>query len=159
MAKLSANVQLLLRVYDESFDKVGWYGPNLRSSFKGLNATQAAWRPHPARHNVWENVVHCAYWKYVVRRRILKLKKGSFALEGSNWFKRPEELSESAWRSDIELLEAEHEELRSVIVSLNDKKLEVTSTKPNAPIRLIYGIAQHDVYHAGQIRLVRRNMA
>jgi hypothetical protein len=158
MAKLSANNQLLLRVFDESFDKVGWYGPNLRGSFRGLTSKHAAWRPQMNRHNVWENVVHCAYWKYVVRRRILKLKKGSFVLEGSNWFRRPEELSESAWRSDIALLEAEHEELRSVIVSLSDPQLEIPSTKPNATIRLIYGIAQHDVYHAGQIRLIRRTL-
>lgn len=57
-------VKLLLRLLDESYEKSAWQGPNLKGSLRGVHAAQAAWRPAPGRHNVWELVVHAAYWKY-----------------------------------------------------------------------------------------------
>ncbi len=32
---------------------------------------EAAWRPQADRHNIWEHVLHAAYWKYTVKRRLL----------------------------------------------------------------------------------------
>src|SRR5262249_41209557 len=93
-------IELLLQRLDNSFDKKSWHGPNLCGSVRGLNAGQAAWRPAPGRHNVWEHVVHAAYWKYVVRRRLLGEKRGSFPLKGSNWFERPVALGENDWYED-----------------------------------------------------------
>lgn len=149
--------ELLLRVVDEGFNKAAWHGPNLRNSIRGLTARQAAWRPGARRHNIWEIVVHAAYWKYVVRRRLVGEKRGSFVYPGSNWFKRPTELTEKAWRADIALLEREHRTLRQAVASLSAAELgrSVGKTKGSV-LYQIYGIAFHDVYHAGQIRLLRR---
>ena len=82
-------IAILLRMLDEAYDHRAWHGTNLRGSLRGLNARQAAWRPAPRRHNIWEEAVHTAYWKYAVWRRLTGEKRGSFALEGSNWFARP----------------------------------------------------------------------
>ena len=49
---------------DEAFDRRSWHGTNLRGSIRGLPRSTAAWRPAPDRHNIWELVVHAAYWKY-----------------------------------------------------------------------------------------------
>ncbi|MBK9375592.1 MAG: hypothetical protein IPN03_18190 [Holophagales bacterium] len=44
-----------------------------------------------------------------MRRKLTGEKRGSFALEGSNWFRRPEgEPDEAAWKADLALLAAEH---------------------------------------------------
>ena len=94
--------------------------------------------------------MHAAYWKYVVRRRLRGEKRGSFEIKGSNCFQRPVELSEKAWRADFALLETEHRKLREAMADyLNGKTRQV-------PERLLFGVAFHDVYHAGQIRLLRR---
>lgn len=82
---------MLLELLDEAFEKRSWHGPNLRGVLRGVTAEQAAWRAAPGRHNIWELTVHAAYWKYAVRRRLLGEKRGSFALEGSNWIERPGE--------------------------------------------------------------------
>jgi len=75
-------------------------------------------------------------------------------LKGSNFFTRPEngDTSEAAWRRDRAILETEHREL--------EKTIRQVLNTPQATKRLgmIYGVAFHDVYHAGQVRLLRRLM-
>lgn len=148
-----ASQTFLLKMLDEAYEKKAWHGPNLRGSLRGLTARQAAWRPAPGRHNIWEIAVHAAYWKYAVRNRLLRGKRGAFPLKGSNWFRRPIESSEAAWRADVALLAAEHVRMREVIARL----LRAAPT-PNTPrlADLARGIALHDVYHAGQIQLLKR---
>ncbi len=61
---------ILLGAIDEAYDKRSWHGTTLRGSLRGMSAAAATWRPADGRHHVWEIAVHCAYWKYVVRRRV-----------------------------------------------------------------------------------------
>lgn len=144
--------QLILALFDEAYEKHAWHGPNLKQSIRGLTAKQAAWRPGRGRHNIWEETLHAAYWKYAVRRRIEGGKRGGFVLKGSNFFERPEpgKRTEAAWRADKELLDREHRALRAALVTAIRKN---SWTKMR---RQLYGVAFHDIYHAGQIRLLRR---
>jgi hypothetical protein len=144
--------KLILTLLDQAYQKKTWHGPNLKQSIKAVTAKEAAWRPDRKRHNIWELTLHAAYWKYVVRRRIEGGTRGSFALEGSNFFARPEagKNNEKAWRADRELLEREHKSLRAAAA-------RVLKTRRGIKLaRILYGVALHDVYHAGQIRLLRR---
>ena len=97
--------QLLLTILDQAYHRPSWHGTNLRGSIRRVSARQAAWRPAPSRHNIWEIVVHAAYWKYVVRRRLTNGARGSFPIKGSNWFRRPTDSTEEAWREDVTLLD------------------------------------------------------
>ena len=149
--------ETLLALLDEAFDRASWHGTNLRGAIRGITAAAAAWRPRPGRHNIWELVVHAAYWKYAVRRRLTGEKRGSFALQGSNWFERPVENNERAWRADVRLLLREHELLRDVIARLGDADLDrKTGGRRWTRGALIRGVASHDLYHAGQIQLLKR---
>jgi len=144
--------QLVLVLLDEAYEKKTWHGPNLKQALKGVSVRQAAWRPGPGRHNIWELTLHAAYWKYAVRRRIEGGKRGSFVLKGSNFFARPEKgkATEAAWSADKKLLQQEHRALRTAIA-------KVLPTPRRAKfLRQLYGVAFHDLYHAGQIRLLRR---
>jgi hypothetical protein len=144
--------QVLLDVLEEGYWKKTWHGPNLKQSLRGLTAKQAAWRPEAGRHNIWEETLHAAYWKYDVRRILEGGKRGSFVLEGSNFFVRPErgKATEAAWKADKDILESEHERLREAV------KKVLSGGSAEKVARLIYGVAFHDIYHAGQIRLLRR---
>jgi hypothetical protein len=117
----------------------------------------AAWRPSAGRHNIWEIVVHCAYWKYAVRRRLLGEKRGAFPLKGSNWFERPAAALSQAWRADVALLQDMHHGLRSVVAALSPHDLKTIPRGSRVPnLVILSGIAAHDVYHAGQIQLLKR---
>jgi uncharacterized damage-inducible protein DinB len=153
-------VPLLLRILDEAYEKSAWQGPNLKGSLRGVRAAQAAWRPAPGRHNVWELVVHCAYWKYAAWRRLTGEKRGAFAAKGSNFFVRPatpNDATDRAWREDLAILEATHRKLRDAVAGLRDADLSRHPPGSRRPTdTLVYGVASHDVYHTGQIQVLKR---
>lgn len=150
-------MQQLLFLIDTAYDRVSWHGPNLRGSLRGVTLAQAAWRPAPGRHNIWELLVHAAYWKYVAWRRLTGAKRGSFPLEGSNFLTRPVDTTSRAWRADLELLEEMHRMLRAAIAALPEKELDRPSAQSGVTRRaLLTGVAAHDLYHAGQIQLLKR---
>lgn len=145
-----------LHTIDEAFSGPAWHGPALLGSLRGVDAGLAAWRPGPGRHCIWELVLHAAYWKYIARRRITGGERGSFGRKGSNFPALPEPLDEPAWRSDIEFLKQEHERLREVVTGLRDRDFQRPADSRWTVAQTIRGAALHDVYHAGQIQLIRR---
>jgi hypothetical protein len=150
-------IQQLLDIIDRAYDRRSWHGTNLRGSIRGMTARHAAWRPAPRRHNVWEIVVHAGYWKYAVWRQLVGERRGSFALKGSNWFQRPERPTERAWKADVALLDRTHRALRSAVEALPARELHRSpGTSKTTNFDLIAGIAAHDLYHAGQIQLLKR---
>lgn len=158
---------LLLALLDEAFDCKSWHGTTLLGSIRGLDATTASRRPKAGRHNIWELVVHAAYWKYAVRRRLTDDKRGSFAVAGSNWFVRPAAARgrsagpaatrawSAAFEGDVKLLVTEHRSLRRVVAAMPESALH-ERVGANTKASLIRGIAAHDLYHAGQIQLIKR---
>ena len=153
---MSSPIALLLSVIDQAYDRKSWHGTNLRGSIRGLTPDQAVWRPHPDRHNIQELVVHAAYWKYAVWRRLSRSKRGAFPLKGSNFFPR-HQADAGQWRQDVALLEQMHRQLRATISALPASAL--SKPLPNSDVThvaLITGIAAHDLYHAGQIQLLKR---
>lgn len=145
-----AEIAQLLRLLDEGYEIKTWHGPNLKQSLRGVSAKAAMWRPQRNRHNIWELATHSAYWKYVARRRLLGEPRGSFVIEGSNWFATPKPATEAAWRETRQLLDDEHRKLMAVVADPRHSR----TVKKQA--RMIFGVAFHDIYHAGQIRLLWR---
>src|SRR5438067_1131765 len=126
--------ELLIDGLDEGYLRKAWHGPTLRGALRGVTADQALLRPAQNRHNIWELTLHCAYWKYVVRRRLSGERRGAFARSGSNWFALPEPTPRA---------------LRETVASLSEARVK-------RAVRLIRGVAYHDVYHAGQVQLLKK---
>jgi hypothetical protein len=106
--------------------------------------------------------MHAAYWKYCVRRRLLGEKRGGFALKGSNFWVLPQKgraPAERDWKQAVKLLEQEHGRLRSAVEGLPAARLyrQVERGSWNY-FETIVGAASHDLYHAGQIQLLKRLM-
>lgn len=137
----------LLSILDEAFERKSWHGTNLRGSLRGLPAQRAVLRPAPGRHNIWEVALHCAYWKYVVWRKLTGAKRGSFPLKGSNFWPR-DTVDEKLWAAELQLLNQMHRLLR-------DHAAGIAHPDPKQQF-LIRGAAAHDLYHAGQIQLIKR---
>ena len=150
-------IDVLLQTYDQGYNKPAWHGTNLRGSLRGLSLKELLWRPGPKRHNIWEVAIHCAYWKYAVHRRITGGPKGMFPRLPSDWPRIPEKTDIKSWKTDLALLEDWHARLRREIAKFPPSRLD---KKPQSSgksfIKLLYGISSHDIYHAGQIQLLKR---
>jgi DinB superfamily len=156
---MSPVLDILLEIIDQAFDQKSWHGTTLRGSLRGLTSQQALWRPAPGRHNIWELTLHTAYWKYAVRRRLAGDAMASFQRKPSNWPDVPEPADQKAWKQDVALLESEHRKLREAVAALTPTALQALSPKgiwTNA--EEIHGVAAHDLYHTGQIQLIKRLM-
>jgi hypothetical protein len=141
-----------LHSIDEAYEKRAWHGTNLRSALRGLTVRDVWYRPASGRHNIYELVAHAAYWKFVARRRLTGDRtRAIFGLRGSDWFTAPAQPNEADWKELVRLLETEHRRLRETIAAFDEEHLAERKTQ-----RLILGVAAHDVYHTGQIQLVKR---
>ena len=148
---MASALEMVLAVIDEAYERKSWHGTNLRGSLRGLSAEDALWRPAEGRHNVWELAMHAAYWKYAVRRRLRGDKRGSFPLNGSNFFESPKKPDETAWREALALLDEQHRAMRDAIATLPASAFDDLKKR-----QLLTGIAAHDLYHTGQIQLIKR---
>ena len=80
---MDARIELLLRLLDQAYNRQAWHGTNLRGALRGLSCEQALWRPARGRHNIWEIVLHAAYWKFCVRRHLTGQRDERFPRKGS----------------------------------------------------------------------------
>lgn len=149
--------ELLLASIDEAYDKASWHGTNLRESLSGVTIEQAAFRARPDAHNIWELAVHAAYWKHDIWQRLTGEGGHPFALEGSDFWERPVTGTDAEWKADLALLQNEHKQLRAAVASFPSSRW--TQKAPGKPFNfegLVRGVAAHDLYHAGQIQLLKR---
>ena len=130
-----------------AFDQRSWHGANLLGSIRSVHAITARQRLG-RRKTIWQQVLHAAYWKHVVINKLADTTR--FPRRGSNWPAMPQQRNEAAWRADVELLKSTHRRLLEAVAALPDKRLDEKTRW------LIQGGAAHDVYHAGQIKLLRK---
>ena len=138
-----------------------WHGSPLRTLLEGVTPEVAAARPIRNVHSVWEIVLHMTAWKNEVRRRLSGGPAG--VPEEGDWPPVPAP-TEEAWKAALDRLEQAHAALVSTVKQLPESKLfEPTNDPRNRETGsgvsyyvLLHGIVQHDVYHAGQIALVRK---
>jgi hypothetical protein len=137
--------EVLLQGLACGFGGRAWYGGTLLGALRKCPPDARLWAPR-GRKNVWEQLLHVAYWKH---RVLLKLGvKRKFGRPGSNWPGVPGTTDDSAWKRDVQFLEETHRELVDAV-----EQLEVVL---ESQAFLIVGSAQHDVYHDGQVRWLIR---
>ncbi len=118
-----------------------------------MSEDDARWRPAPEAHNAWEYVIHAAYWTYRVLRHIAAEPPARFDEPGSNFFARPAEGRTLA--ADLDRLRDWHRQLVDAVAAFDPERLDDTAYGDYTFHDAIAGIAAHDAYHAGQIRLLR----
>ena len=138
-----------------------WHGSPVQQILEGIDHQRAADRPLPGAHTIWELVLHMISWKNEVGRRIGGAPAAT-PLEG-DW-PTPPRATPDAWRDTLAALEASHRSLVSAVAGLPEDKLFQPTNDPRdresgAGVDhyvLLHGIVQHDVYHAGQIALLKK---
>lgn len=151
-------MQETLRIEDQlkrSFRGHAWHGPSLEELLRDVNAEQAAARPLPCTHGIWEIVLHITAWLDAVRR-LLEGNRVELS-PNQDWPPVPEP-SDAAWHVTLGNLESAHERLRGAILALDPTRLDERAPgKPYTIYFMLHGAIQHTLYHAGQIALLRKS--
>jgi len=135
-----------------------WHGPSLRDLLEGVTAEQAAAKPIPNAHSVWELVNHIIAWEQIARKRLEGAEE--IAIPDDVNFPPVTDASEAAWQATMQSLEASHRGLRDSIKKIDDVRLEeITPGTSYSNYVLLHGVIQHDLYHAGQIALLKKAMS
>ncbi len=150
----------LVEELDRVFRGDPWYGPSVRSVLEDLTAAEARVHPVPAAHSIWEIVLHMTGWKHEVRSRLAGAPAGT--PPSGDWPVVPEQ--DSQWKEALAALEATHDRLLAALRSASDDELEGPVRDERNPAlgtgmtqwQTLRGILQHDVYHLGQISLLKR---
>jgi uncharacterized damage-inducible protein DinB len=139
---------------NRSFRGPAWHGPSLQELLGDLPFDRAAARPVGGAHSIWEIVLHISAWLRAVRRR---LDGEVVQLKGAEDWPSAPGASEAAWRMTLGDLESAHENLRGAIVALDEARLEETAPgKRHSIYFTLHGVIQHNIYHAGQIAILKK---
>ncbi len=148
----------VLHLLDPPPGKRLWYGgATVTGCLRGVKPAQATWRPGKRPHSIWELTLHTAYWKYAVRRNLEGEQRGQFPRSPSNWPVVPSP-TDRHWRADRALLRSEHALLIAAVRGFNPRRLDdaVPHSTQYRFVDLMLGIVSHDLYHVGQIQILKR---
>lgn len=149
----------ILNLLDPPAGKKLWYGgATAAGCVRGVTPEQAAWKPAPKRHSIWELTLHLAYWKYAVRRNLEALPQGTFPRSPSNWPAVSKRADAAQWKADRALLRSEQLLLVEAVRAFDPRRLDewVPGSKKYRFVDLLFGIVTHDLYHVGQIQVLKR---
>ncbi len=145
-------IDRIVRELERTYSGDAWHGPSLRSLLEGIDGETATRRPIAAAHSVAELAAHVLAWRHETVRR-LEGRGGDAPLEG-DW---PEPLE---WSRLLEELDRSQEALVGAVLGLNDEILdENVEGRRESHYVLLQGIIHHDLYHAGQIALLKKGLS
>jgi uncharacterized damage-inducible protein DinB len=138
-----------------AFEGNAWHGPAVRELLADVTAAKAAGRPIPSAHSIWEIALHMATWERVVHRRLQGETVANLPTE-QDW-PPVRDTSEAAWRQAVRDLEQANHDLRGAIVQSSETRLaDMAPGKDHSVYVMLHGIIQHDLYHAGQIAVLKK---
>lgn len=155
MSSRSSEAVFLADQLRRAFEGVAWHGPGLLELLEEVDAATAVARPLPDVHSIWGLVLHVAAWDGAGLRRLDGIKT---QLQGTENFPPvPKKPTEAEWRKAVAHVKRTHDRLVKTVEKLSDAQLRarVPGKRYNF-LHMLHGIAQHELYHAGQIAILKK---
>jgi uncharacterized damage-inducible protein DinB len=138
-----------------AFEGDAWHGPALLESLADIDAPTAAMHPIKDVHSIWELVLHIAAWDDAVARRIVLGK--ALELQDEENFPPVRGKSSAEWKKAVDHVKQAHKQLLRTVEALPDQRLTEQVPGKTYNIRfMLEGVAQHELYHAGQIAILKK---
>jgi len=149
-----SDTQRILQHYDGVLNGNAWHGDPVWQILDGISAEQAAARPLPSAHTIWEIVAHMTFWENVVAQRLAGQRAG--LVEELNFPAMPA-ATEDNWRQALDNFRASNHNFRHALAKLDPAKLnELSAAGKRTYYGEAHGIIEHHVYHLGQIALLKK---
>jgi uncharacterized damage-inducible protein DinB len=140
-----------------SFEGAAWHGPSVLEALDGVTAEAAYQHPIAGAHSIWELVLHISAGYRLVLRRVQGDGRPLTAEEDWPTVSSP---TPAAWQDEIRALRELNGQLRRVVLGFDADRLDepLVPEPPYTAYTQFIGMTQHDLYHAGQIVLLKRAM-
>jgi len=157
MKSLHSESILLADQLRRAFEGEAWHGPALLELLEDIDAGTAAAKPLRSVHSIWELVTHIAAWDGAACRRLSGEK---VQLTGVANFPIVPKPTEAAWRKAVTQAKRQHDVLVKTVATLPESRLRerVPGKRYNFSF-MLQGVAQHELYHAGQIAILKKAQA
>lgn len=149
-----SEIDRILDQMDRAFSGDAWHGPPLMRLLDGISAEDASKHAVLGAHSIWELVHHIGAWNAIVQHR---LQGQTVDVTAERDWPPVWEVSDPAWRRALESLAESRARLRQVAAALSDDRLDqkIAATDVSR-YQILHGVVQHDLYHAGQIAMLRK---
>jgi uncharacterized damage-inducible protein DinB len=154
---LSSRVDLLQSLITGSFERGGWVA-SADEALSGLEAEDAAFRPGPGAHTIWELVRHLSFWEDLVTDRLGGMPLGPGRISNKSTFDGCEPEDRASWKEAAGRLLSANRRLAAAVGRLEDAQLDqpLPGEQKTLLKDLLEGMALHQAYHLGQIVLLRK---
>jgi len=138
-----------------AFEGSAWHGAALAELTADVTVAEAAAHPIPGAHSIWELVLHLAGTYGLVLRRLRG--DGRNLSPEEDWPSAPAPTAEQ-WRDALRRLRDLNSELRQAVARFEVADLDqpLVDQSPYPAYTQFIGVTQHDLYHAGQIALLKK---
>ena len=137
-----------------AFDGDAWHGPSLMELLQDVDAATAAAKPLKNVHSIWELLLHIAAWDGA---GLVRLSGNVCQLTGTKNFPLVPKPTDAAWKKALEEAKRTHDQLVETVAGLDDSRLrDRVPGKKYDFYHMLHGIAQHELYHAGQIAILKK---
>ena len=152
-------IERILDQLKRAFEGEAWHGPSVREALTGVSAEQAHARPLANAHNIWELVQHIAVWEDVGRRRLAG-DRAQIAISSPEDWPPPDDTSEAAWEQARAALDRGHQALVAAIAGVPESRFDEPVFEGMSTVYVtLHGVIQHDIYHAGQIAMLKKALS
>jgi uncharacterized damage-inducible protein DinB len=155
---MTAEIKRLDEQLGKTLEGDAWHGPAVLELLAGISAAQAAGHPITGAHSIWELVLHLRSDYDLVLRRLAGDGRPYTAEE--DWPPCPEATGEN-WLQTVRELRLANERLRQAVRAFPSDRLDdpLVAGVPYSAYTQFIGVTQHNLYHAGQIALLKRALA
>jgi uncharacterized damage-inducible protein DinB len=149
-------IERILDQLKRAYEGNAWQGPSVREALAGVTAAQAQARPLTNAHSIWELVQHIAVWEDVGRRRV-EGDRAPIDISSPEDWPLADEKNQTAWEQAKAALDRGHESLREAIARVPESRLDEPIFEGMSTVYVtLHGVIQHDLYHAGQIAMLKK---
>src|SRR5712692_814076 len=156
--KLMTEIERILDQLRRTYEGDAWHGPAVREVLAGITAEQAHARPLQNAHSIWELVHHMAVWESVGRRR-LEGDRAQIDISSPDDWPPADDTAENAWEQAKAALDRGHQALVAAIARVPESRLDAPVFEGMSTVYVtLHGVIQHDLYHAGQIAMLKKGL-
>lgn len=154
---MQKEISRLVDMFSSAAHGKTWHGQSVWETLQNITAEEAAVHPIPESHSIWDYLLHIINWRDYAIRTLLDDQPYIVDLNTEKDWTTITDFSPEAWEATLELYKTSTEELSEAIKTIGDSKLEEIVLEHKFTFyTLLHGVIQHDIYHSGQIVLLKK---